>query len=116
MNNASTTPAAKPAAADRPWPEPTLAQQKVLNRIALQRERLAARASARAQAKALSKSAAQVSADAPLMERITTFARLHPMAVALAGGAALIVGPRKLIRVGTTVTPWVLRLIQRYNR
>lgn len=97
------------------WEQATADQQKVLRRIAVQRERLRARASARAQALALreSHSADQLRADAPLTERLMTFARLHPVAVAVAGAVALAVGPRKLFRLGGVILPWVIRLQQK---
>ncbi|MBB1653389.1 MULTISPECIES: hypothetical protein [Delftia] len=95
------------------WATSTVEQQQVMQRIAQQRERLKARSAAVAQARALSRSATQVQPDAPLVERAITFARLHPVAVAVAAGAALMVGPRKLLRFGTTVMPLILRWQQR---
>jgi hypothetical protein len=94
------------------WQKSTIEQQRVMQRIAQQRERLKARSAAMAQARALSRSATQVRADAPLLERVTTFARLHPVAVAVAAAAALVVGPRKLIRLGSTLMPLIFRLQQ----
>lgn len=97
------------------WEQATLDQQKVLRRIAVQRTRLRARAAARAQALALraSQSGETLSADAPLTERLMAFARLHPVAVAAAGAVALVVGPRKLFRLGAVVLPWIIRLQQK---
>lgn len=95
------------------WATSTVEQQKVMQRIAQQRERLKARSAAVAQARALSRAVTQVQPDAPLLERVTTFARLHPVAVAVAAAAALMVGPRKLLRFGTTVMPLILRWQQR---
>lgn len=94
------------------WLEATPEQQQVLQRIAVQRDRLKARAAAISQARALRQSATEVRADAPLVERVTTFARLHPVALGVAAAAALAVGPRKLARVGSVVMPWVLRWLQ----
>ena len=97
------------------WDTATSDQQKVMRRIAVQRERLRARSAARAQALALrdAQDAVGVRPDAPLMERLMTFGRLHPIAVAVAGGVAMIVGPRKLIRLGGIVLPWVMRFQQK---
>lgn len=98
------------------WQQATPEQQRLLQRIAMQRERLKARSAAAAQARALRRNAAQVRADAPLVERITTFARLHPVALGVAAAAAVAVGPRKLMRLGSVAMPWVLRLLQQQRR
>lgn len=98
------------------WLDATPEQQKTLQRIALQRDRLKARAAAVAQARQLRQSATQVRSDAPLVERVLTFARLHPVALAVAAAAALVVGPRKLVRVGSAVMPWVLRWQQQQQQ
>jgi hypothetical protein len=98
------------------WPTSTVEQQQVMQRIAQQRERLRARSAAVAQARcirALSRAATHVRPDAPLIERVATFARLHPVAVGVAAAAALVIGPRKLIRIGTTLMPLLARLQQR---
>lgn len=98
------------------WHQATPEQQHLLQRIAMQRERLKARAAAVAQARALRQSAAQVHAEAPLAERLTTFARLHPVALGVAAAAAVAVGPRKLARLGSVAMPWVLRWLQQQRR
>ena len=99
------------------WQVASEDQRKVLQRIEMQRSRLKARAVARAQAKAVhSHEVANlqgVPAGAPLPERLMAFARLHPVAVAAAGAAALMIGPRKLMRVGSIMLPWVMRLLQK---
>ncbi|WP_212645386.1 hypothetical protein [Delftia sp. PE138] len=97
------------------WPTSTVEQQQVMQRIAQQRERLRARSAAVAQARALSRAATHVRPDAPLIERVATFARLHPVAVGVAAAAALVMGPRKLIRIGTTLMPLLARLQQRWG-
>ena len=63
---------------------PTVEQQRVLDRIELQRERLRARRVARAQARALAEQAGGPTggADASLALRAAGFAREHPLAVA----------------------------------
>ncbi|MDF1483296.1 hypothetical protein [Extensimonas sp. H3M7-6] len=105
----------------------TPAQQRVLERIAVQRERLRARHTARRQAQVRTHEAASAAAaadgaapgglyppDAPFAERLALFARAHP-AVAGAVAAALIAaaGPRRVLRWATVALPWVLRLRSR---
>ncbi|MFN3375743.1 MAG: hypothetical protein ACK40S_04245 [Burkholderiaceae bacterium] len=86
---------------------PTPEQQRVLDRIALQRQRLRER---RAQAE---RSAAQAQAQAtaePGLQRVLEFARAHPSLVAGAVGVALWAGPRRLLRWGSTLLPLLLKL------
>lgn len=86
------------------------AQRVVLERIAAQRERIAARRSARAQTLALrSGHVTAVPTSGPLVERAVAFARLHPMAVAAAAGLALMLGPRRVIRWATVALPLLAR-------
>lgn len=102
----------------------TPAQQRVLERIAVQRERLRARHAARRQAQARTHEAANAAAaadgsapgglyppDASFAERLALFARAHP-AVAGTAAAALIAaaGPRRVLRWVTVALPWILRL------
>lgn len=77
----------------------------VLQRIAAQRVRLQAAKQARLQAKALKSQPTFVPPDAPLPDRIKAFVRLHPVATAVAAGAVLLVGPRRLIRIARMVSP-----------
>ena len=102
------------------WGAATLEQQKVLQRIEMQRARLKAKAVAKAQASALHTheltTATRVRPDAPLVDRVLTFARLHPIAVAAVAGGALLMGPRRLMRIGSVLLPWVIKLQQRRNR
>lgn len=97
-----------PSASPGSVPVPTAAQQKVLDRIALQRERLRARRAARAQAMALAQR--DVGADESLALRAAGFARQHPLAVAAMAGVALVAGPRRLVRWAGVVLPLVMRL------
>lgn len=88
-------------------------QRAVLERIAAQRERIAARRSARAQALALRSShGTTMPTTGPLAERAIAFARLHPMAVAAAAGVALMLGPRRVIRWAGVMLP----LLSRFRR
>jgi len=92
------------------WAQASAEEKAVLQRIALQRDRLSARKAAQQQAAALRAQATAVSPDAPLAERVLTFARLHPVASAAVLGLALFLGPRKLLRVGMSVLPLLAKL------
>ncbi|POR09238.1 hypothetical protein HND92_09000 [Diaphorobacter sp. JS3050] len=90
---------------------PTPQQQKVLDRILVQRERLRARRAALRQARAVAAGAeVRVEPDAPLAARLVAFARLHPVAVAAVVGAAVLAGPQRLVRWATLVMPLVMRM------
>ncbi len=91
-------------------PKPTAEQQRLLDRIALQRERLKARRAARAQSQALAQSSQQAASDEPFAVRAALFARQHPAAVAAIAGVALVAGPRRLIRWAGIALPLVSRL------
>lgn len=94
-----------------PTPEPTAAQQKVLDRIAAQRERLRARRAAREQSLALAQRAEPGSPmDESLALRAVAFAREHPMAVAALGAVGLAAGPRRLIRWAGVALPMIMRM------
>jgi hypothetical protein len=88
----------------------TAAQQQVLDRIAVQRERLRARRAARLQSQALAAVSGAEDVDAPLLTRAVAFARQHPAAVAALAGVAIATGPRRLIRWAGVVLPLVMRL------
>lgn len=87
------------------WLEASAEEREVLKRITMQRDRLSARKAAFQQAAQLRKQATAVSPDAPLVERITTFARLHPAASAGLLGVALFLGPKRIFRLGMTLVP-----------
>lgn len=91
-------------------PEPTAEQQRVLDRIAKQRERIRARRIARAQSVALAQSAQQASSEEPFALRAAAFAKQHPAAVAALVGVALVAGPRRLVRWAGVAMPLVARL------
>ena len=97
------------------WDGASVEQQEVLSRIHRQRQRLQARTAAKKQAKELMQTRGEerVLADAPLPERLLTFVRLHPVATAAAGAVIAVLGPRKLIRWGSVVLPWILKFQQR---
>lgn len=88
-------------------------QQHVLDRIAAQRLRLRERSAQRAQAAAVSREARQVvglGAETSLVSRLAVFARLHPVAVAVAAAAVVVVGPKRTIRWAGVVVPMLMRL------
>ena len=86
-------------------------QQRVLERIAVQRERLRARRAARAQSLALAERNPGINAiDESFALRAAGFARDHPIAVAAMAGVALLAGPRRLIRWGGVLLPMLMRL------
>ncbi|MDZ7863698.1 hypothetical protein [Acidovorax sp.] len=91
-------------------PEATAEQQRVLDRIAKQRERIRARRLARAQSLALAQSAQQASPDEPFAVRAAAFAKQHPVAVAALAGVALVAGPRRLVRWVGLAMPLITRL------
>jgi hypothetical protein len=125
VNNLATTSAtAVPTHAEAPlvisavaaleqdvrWHQASEAERVVLKRIAMQRDRWVAAKHAQQQAKALRTQADTVPADAPLMERLVVFAKLHPIATAAVAGLAVMVGPRKLMRYGGLALPLISKL------
>lgn len=107
---ASASPStATPDTADTPTP--TAAQQKVLDRIATQRDRLRARRAAMAQSRALTRQRDGIGGiDESFVLRAAGFAREHPLAVAAMAGVGLLAGPRRLIRWAGVVLPLLMRL------
>jgi len=95
---------------DARWLSASADERAVLKRIAMQRDRLAAAKQAQQQAKALRAQIDTVPADAPFAERLMVFAKLHPIATAAVAGVALMVGPRKLLRLGTMALPLISKL------
>ncbi|GKT27062.1 hypothetical protein [Acidovorax sp. SUPP3334] len=92
---------------------PNDSQQRVLERIALQRQRLRARRAAHSQAVQVQAAQEQQQAndpDTPLSIRLLAFARSHPAAVAVAAGLAVVAGPSRLIRWAGLVMPLVMRM------
>ncbi|MBS0302448.1 MAG: hypothetical protein JSR16_09830 [Proteobacteria bacterium] len=99
-----------PATTPRPTPE----QQQVLDRILAQRERLRARRDALRQARAAAiAQGGRVNPADPLLARLASFARLHPLAVAAVLGAAALAGPSRLVRMAGVVLPTILRMRRR---
>ncbi|MDR2324341.1 MAG: hypothetical protein LBE51_02905 [Acidovorax sp.] len=109
-HSVATGPAQASLEKEARWAHASAQEQAVLRRIAQQRDRLAARKAAKQQARALQAQAQSIPVDAPLAERVLAFARLHPFASVGLVGAALWVGPRKLMRVGMAVLPLISKL------
>lgn len=95
---------------DARWLAASEDERAVLKRIAMQRDRMAAANQAKAQAKSLRAQVDAVPADAPLIERLAVFAKLHPVATAAVAGVALMIGPRKLLRYGGIAVPLLAKL------
>ena len=93
-------------------PAPTEQQQRVLDRIALQRDRLRARRAAHHQAVALQAEETGIDPNAPLVARVLAFARLHPAVMAVAAVGALAAGPSRLIRWSSMLLPLLARMRQ----
>lgn len=91
-------------------PQPTAAQQLVLDRIALQRERLRTCRTAHARSLAIAESHAGAGADESLVLRTAWFVREHPWAVAAMVALAAVAGPRRLIRWTGVLLPVLMRL------
>ncbi len=95
-------------------PRPTPEQQQVLDRILAQRERLRARRDALRQARAAAGATqGRVNPADPLLTRLASFARLHPVAVAAVLGVAAMAGPNRVMRWAGVVLPAVLRMRRR---
>lgn len=88
----------------------TAEQQKVLDRIAVQRERLKARRAAQRQALAVQAQQQGTDLDATLVMRVLAFARMHPVAVGVAAVVAMAAGPQRLVRWAGLLMPLVARM------
>lgn len=91
-------------------PRPSVAQQLVLDRIAAQRERLSSRRAQRLAMRAQAEGGQVPGADTPLVQRLMWFTREHPVVVAAVAGAALMAGPRRLVRWVGVALPLILKL------
>ena len=89
---------------------PTPEQQKVLDRIHAQRERVIKRRHAMRQARAAAAVQSRVNPGDPLLTRLLTFARMHPMALGALAGIAALAGPNRVVRWAGVVLPAILRM------
>lgn len=94
---------------EEPQGPATPAQQKILHRIAAQRERIQARRKAYAQANSAAEAGAAGIGDDSLVLRCVAFAKQHPAAVVAFAGAAMALGPSRLVRWASVALPWILR-------
>ena len=94
---------------DRPLVLATPAQQKILHRIAAQRERIQARREAYAQANGAAEAGAAGMGEDSLVLRCVALAKQHPAAVVALAGAAMALGPSRLVRWASVALPWILR-------
>lgn len=107
------------AAPAAPIPVPTPAQQRVLERIAIQRVRIASRPTQRQIRQLQRTPSTQQATHNPspqgmlwgvLLQRLAIFTKQHPVAVAALAGAAIAAGPKRLVRWAGILLPWVVRL------
>ena len=86
--------------------------QAVLQRIRQQRERLYSRRLAHEQAMALRRENGPDYGltHGSLAMRALAFGKLHPMVCAAGAGVALLVGPRKLLRLASIAMPLLMKL------
>lgn len=102
-----------PRLRDESLPEPTEEQQRVIERIAAQRERLETRRAQRAQQKVLlhTQQSSSTSDGTPYLLRAVALVRHYPVAVAALAGVALVAaGPKRVIGWVGIALPLVLRL------
>lgn len=91
--------------------KPSDEQQKVIDRIAAQRERLRVRRTERVHRLALlRKEQAVLRSETPLWLRTAVVARRYPVGVALLAGVALLVGPKRLVRWAGVGLPLYMRM------
>src|SRR3990167_396741 len=76
-------------------PRPSVTQQRVLDRIAAQRERLSARRAQRLVVQAQADNGQAPGADLPLVQRLVWFTREHPVVVAAVAGGGPVGGGRR---------------------
>ena len=112
MNTSASAPSSRSAhSVHESLVEPTAEQQHLLDRIAMQRDRIHARRIARAQSLALSENRPAIGGvDESLALRVAGFAREHPVAVLGMAGVAAVAGPRRLVRWAGVFLPMLLKL------
>lgn len=106
-----------PRLGDESLPQPTEAQQRVIDRIAAQRLRLDARRVQRAQQKAVlpahsrSSAGAGGAAGAPVLMQVVALGRQYPVAVvSLVAVAMVAAGPKRVVRWLGVALPLIMRL------
>ena len=100
-----------PSGAEKPiHKNPSDEQQKVIDRIAAQRERLRVRRTERAHRLVLLSEEKAVASRTPLWLRTAVVARRYPLGVSLLAGVALLVGPKRLVRWAGVGLPLYMRM------
>ena len=94
---------------DKPLVPATPAQQKILHRIAAQRGTDSGPPTGLAQANSAAEAGAAGIGDDSLVLRCVAFAKQHPAAVVALAGAAMALGPSRLVRWASVALPWILR-------
>lgn len=95
------------------WASATPQQLAVLQRIAAQRQRLRLARQTGKTKRIRRQMRGRVDADAPLWQRTASFVRLHPIFALVVAGAAWTFGPRKLLGIGSTLLPLLLKMRRR---
>ncbi len=90
--------------------QPSAEQQKVIDRIAAQRERLRVRRTERIHRTALLRQEQAIVRETPLWLRAAVVARRYPVGVAVLAGVALVVGPKRLVRWAGVGLPLYMRM------
>lgn len=90
--------------------QPSAEQQKVIDRIAAQRERLRVRRTERMHRTALLRQEQAIVRETPLWLRAAVVARRYPVGVAVLAGVALVVGPKRLVRWAGVGLPLYMRM------
>ncbi len=99
------------------WQTASPEQRVILQRIAAQRDQRLLVRLERTQQQVRRASSQQVDADAPLLERLSSFARLHPaLTAAAATSLGLMVGPRRIGRLVQASLPTLLPLLAKMRR
>ena len=91
-------------------PVPTTEQQLVLNRIAMQRGRLALLCAERQQRQATAGTGWAALLSTPLLYQAVYVARQHPLAVTALVAGAVAAGPKRLARWAGVLLPLLIRL------
>jgi len=91
-------------------PIPTAAQQLVLDRIAMQRGRLALLCAKQQQRQASTRTGWAALLSAPLLYQAVCVVRQHPLAVTALVVGAVAAGPKRLARWAGVVLPLLIRL------
>lgn len=91
-------------------PVPTPEQQLVLDRIAMQRGRLAMLCAAQQQRKTAPRTGWAALLSTPLLYQAVYVARQHPLAVTALVAGAVAAGPKRLARWAGVLLPLLIRL------